>query len=242
MHFGSEPRVFVHGFLGLATDWQAWARPNLDVSIDLWSIAAAYELAPLADAFQFAAEKIHAALPKSGKTVLIGYSLGARLAMHALLLRPERFSAAVFVSGHPGLLSEDERAKRTQSDREWAERFRSEPWSELMAAWNDQAVLRSARANLVSRDEPTFTREALAVALERWSLGRQRDLRQQLAVLDVPILLLTGAEDKKFTALNLEWMKNLAPAKIQHRIVPEAGHRVPWEQPQNFVEALQGFC
>ena len=242
MRSGTEPITFVHGFLGLPTDWRSLARAGVDTAVDLWSIIESKEFAISADAFQFASEKMLSALPSGQKSLLVGYSLGARLAMHALLLRPERFSAAVFISGHPGLPSETERQARVLSDSEWATRFRSESWTDLMTAWNEQSVLRPVGESVISRAERDFDRGTLARALECWSLGRQRDLRPNLTSIRVPILLLTGAADKKFTALNAEWIRSLGPGHIQHRVVAGAGHRVPWEQPQNFIEAMQGFC
>jgi 2-succinyl-6-hydroxy-2,4-cyclohexadiene-1-carboxylate synthase len=241
-HSGIEVRVFVHGFLGLPSDWKAFARPGIDVVIDLWSIASADGFAGSVDAFQFAAERILSAMPQGQKPLLIGYSLGARLAMHTLLSRPESFKAVVLVSAHPGLPSEGDRQQRVLNDIEWAKRFRSEAWSNLMEAWNEQPVFRSSGTNKVTRDERNFERGTLAKALEYWSLGRQRDLRHELTTVRLPILLLTGVADKKFTALNVEWMINLAPANIQHQVIADSGHRVPWDQPQNFIEAVQGFC
>jgi pimeloyl-ACP methyl ester carboxylesterase len=28
---------------------------------------------------------------------------------------------------------------------------------------------------------------------------------------------------------------------VRHRIVPQAGHRIPWENPDSFVEEIFGF-
>src|SRR5690606_6232484 len=53
-----------------------------------------------------------------GPTYLLGYSLGARLALGLLVASPERFQGAVLVGVNPGLRSSEERRQRQQADRE----------------------------------------------------------------------------------------------------------------------------
>lgn len=227
---GIERAVFVHGFLGLAEDWNGFARSGVDVCVDLWSLAGKN-----GEPFGVANARILAEAGGNG-AVLIGYSMGARLAMHALIADPGRYRAAILISGNPGLTSQEERVRRLEADQEWARRFRKEPWDGLMKAWNNQAVL--AGGADPGRKECDFNRDALAWALEHWSLGRQRDLRAELAALDMPILYLTGAEDKKFTDLVRELVKG---CRHRHIAIEGAGHRLPWEKASEFVESVTRF-
>ncbi|MBT7213976.1 MAG: hypothetical protein HN869_02080, partial [Verrucomicrobia bacterium] len=50
--------------------------------------------------------------------VILGYSMGGRLALHALTAAPEKWRAAIIVSAHPGLVSGQQ--ERREEDREWA--------------------------------------------------------------------------------------------------------------------------
>lgn len=200
--------VALHGFLGLPSDWSI-LDPFFDYeAIDLWRTRE--------PAFS------------PDRPVLLGYSMGGRLAMRFALEHPERWSAAVFVSAHPGL-SEGHDA-RLASDLEWAQKFREMPWEELMRQWNSQGVL---QGRALPRLESDFDRACLSRALDEWSLGRQRNLRADLARLSIPTLYVTGAEDAKFTSL----MKGLE----RHEIVEGAGHRVPWDQPETFRALLRDF-
>jgi len=211
--------IALHGFLGLPSDWSL---TGLDVeAYDLWKGVirlggVAKDQAYAAWAQQFAKE-IRAS--GAGQVQLIGYSLGGRLAMHAVLEAPELFDRVVIVSAHPGLTHEFEKRDRVASDRVWAERFLREPWSMLIKAWNVQPVLAppsQPAADFVNleRRESAFTRETLAFALDAWSLGRQKDLRARLRGCEVPMRFVTGAVDTKFTSLLAGF------GGIDHRIDP----------------------
>lgn len=226
----------LHGFLGLPSDWDQIDFGAPVETIDLWSeVSSTDDIARWALTFNSYVRSLRAAKP-----VLLGYSMGGRLAMQALLQAPELYRAAVIVSAHPGLTNEGERADRLASDQKWAERFRTEEWSALMAAWQGQGVLKpSSEAQIeMIRREREFDREDLARALEIWSLGRQPDLRSLLSSLQVPVLFMSGSEDAKFTRLLGELQ--LTP-KQALRVIENAGHRVPWEQPQSFISAVREF-
>jgi 2-succinyl-6-hydroxy-2,4-cyclohexadiene-1-carboxylate synthase len=210
--------VALHGFLGLASDWLKI--PGLNTrALDLW---------PHALAGTSWAEGLY------GKPVLLGYSMGGRLAMRAAVEEPERWSGAIFVSAHPGLASGH--AERLQSDLAWAARFRRDPWPDLMQDWNSQAVL--SVGGVLERHEHDFDRKALALAIDRWSLARQPDLREGLSRLPFPVLFVTGARDEKFTKLARELRRSELQTHVE---VEGAGHRVPWDRPYEFQHLVAGW-
>jgi pimeloyl-ACP methyl ester carboxylesterase len=45
----------------------------------------------------------------------------------------------------------------------------------------------------------------------------------------------------KFTSLTREWMKATSSGVRTHSIVPNAGHRVPWDAPVQFRAILANF-
>ena len=51
---------------------------------------------------------------------LLGYSLGARFALHAALCAPERIARLVLISGTGGIEADDTRAERRRRDEETA--------------------------------------------------------------------------------------------------------------------------
>lgn len=171
--------------------------------------------------------------------VLLGYSLGGRLAMHALVACPRAWSAAVLVAAHPGGGPDAERAAVRRRDAAWAERCRHDRWEVLLADWDAQAVF-GGRPNRAPRVPDGFDRERCARTFETFSRAGQSDLRPLLAGAPLPpVLYVTGADDARYGALGDELAERV-PA-ITHAIVAEAGHRVPWDRPEVFAAAVWRF-
>ena len=175
---------------------------------------------------------------EKGPSFLIGYSLGGRLVLHALLNNPDQWKGAVIVSAHLGLSDPNEKRKRLEQDRQWAERFKTEKWRSLMHSWNQQDVFSDALPPF-ERKEQDYQREQLIQTLLYGSLSSQEDLRQQVSHLEMPILWITGGKDHRFSSL--AQTISFKHSKSQWIKVEGAGHRVPWDQPETFIALLQNF-
>lgn len=243
----------INGFLGRPADWSSIknfppAGWRLE-TIDLWSEG---DLANYDDWAQKVGRRLAAKMAQAttangaGKKILLGYSLGGRLALHLLLAAPKFFDGAIIVSANPGLVSGDERTLRRRADDIWAAKFLTQPWPALMAEWDAQAALRpppkpASDAVVLERPESDFDRTLLAQALRTWSLGAQRDLRHDLTTLTLPIEFVTGQTDIKFTAIAQDLVKLPARSKRELVVVPNAGHRVPWDAPSQFSAVVANF-
>lgn len=177
-------------------------------------------------------------VPKGSPALLFGYSMGARLALHALRAEPTRWASAMLVSGHPGLVDPEEKAARIREDESWARRAESDPWPRFLADWEARPVFQTgipperwnpqlARIWEEDRRDLESRRTNIATSLRAWSLGRQDDFRPFLSECPVPVTWITGALDEKFTRLGIE-LAAACPC-FTHTVVPDAGHRVPWE-------------
>lgn len=175
-----------------------------------------------------------------GARVLLGYSLGGRLAMHVLLACPEAWTAAVLVAAHPGDADPGVRAEVRERDAAWAARCRSgEPWDRLLEEWDALPVF-GGYPNRASRDPARLGRERCARSFEAFSRGGQADLRGALAAAELPpVLYLTGADDTRYPALGAELAACVAG--VRHETIPGAGHRVPWDQPGEFADRVGRF-
>ena len=171
--------------------------------------------------------------------VLLGYSLGGRLAMHALVACPRAWSAAVLVAAHPGGGPDAALAAERRRDAVWAERCRKDPWESVLAAWDAQAVF-GGRPNRAPRAPNGFERERCARTFEAFSRAGQADLRPLLAAATLPpVLYVTGEDDARYGALGDELAERVP--SITHAIVADAGHRVPWDRPDVFAAAVWRF-
>lgn len=171
--------------------------------------------------------------------LLIAYSLGGRLALHALLHAPDLWAGAILCGAHPGSDDPRQREAWLAHDRRWAERFLTEPWGTLITEWDAQAVF-GGIPNPCPPRECDFHREAIARQFENYSKGHQQALTPRLAQSTLPpVLTLSGEYDHTYTRLG----QQLAAAhpNIQHQTLPLAHHRAPWEAPQAFAQATIRF-
>jgi 2-succinyl-6-hydroxy-2,4-cyclohexadiene-1-carboxylate synthase len=233
----------LHGFLGRGTDWDALraacgeaGQPPFETP-DLFApgggpVPGGGTLEEWGDAFA-----AHVAA-RDAAPILLGYSLGGRLGLHALLARPAQWRGAVIVSAHLGLDDEAARAARRKDDARWADRFAREPWQEVLRAWDARDVF-AGRAQPLGRLEGAYDRAALAAALRTWSLGVQRPLGPLLGAVPCPVLWLAGEHDRRSVAQGEAAVRYLPRATL--RIAPRAAHRVPWETPEWVADAVLHF-
>ena len=239
--------IAINGFLGRTSDWN-FIRELLPTgwelhAIDLWNEENIADFDPWA---QQMCDEIERAYSANDTKILLGYSMGGRLAMHLLAKSPLLFSGAVIISANPGLLTDTERLMREEADEIWAKKFLKDPWPRLMQEWEAQTTLRPPKVSdqdavHLDRKESEFDRSLIARVLRAWTLGRQRNLRPEIAQIALPIEFITGEDDVKFTSLARDMLKEQAKGLRMHVIVAKAGHRVPWDAPTQFRAILAKF-
>ena len=229
----------LHGAVGMADDWRGLAVPGWAVKrVDLWRFLAC---APMSlEEFGAALNAEASRLP--GPHALLGYSMGGRLGLHALLAGGP-WRAAVIASAHPGLTDEAERRARRERDAEWAAKALRGRWAEFLDEWEAQGVLApgdpgppdQAAMRMADRATLEIRRQEIARSFIDWSLGTQEALGSRLPEIRVPTLWIAGERDGKFAALvrdagagrSGDGLERDAPAPVW--IAPGCGHRVPWE-------------
>jgi len=230
----------LHGAVGMASDWEAFRREmggagHEVAAVDLWSYLDRGPLTLEEFGLRFS-RRVEAG---DDDPVLVGYSMGGRLGLHALLAASASWKAAVIVSAHPGLTRERDRILRMGEDARWAARALHGDWAGFLEDWHNRAVLGTPPPEFDDRGRLEPRREAVARSFMEWSLGKQDDLRPRLRRVECPVLWVTGSRDGKFTALG-----EVAAAQLRHGcalVVPAAGHRVPWEAPGSFAAAVRSF-
>lgn len=170
---------------------------------------------------------------ETDERVLVGYSMGGRLALHALIAGAA-FDRAVIISA--GLNLEEGREERRARDEAWAKRFESDSWDEVMRDWNAQPVF---GGHVVQRLENDYDRRELARQLRENSPGLLPTLVPRLHEIEIPVLWITGERDTAYVEIGRRAVSSLRTAELW--ICPNAGHRVPWEQPALFRARLREF-
>ncbi len=169
--------------------------------------------------------------------ILVGYSQGGRLALHALQNQPGQWKAAIMISANPGV-AEIDRSVRIQNDQFWAELFMKEPFDVVIKKWNQQSVFSGSQQE-PTRIESDYNRQQLKDCLVNWSVGSQQDFRSFLKTTEIPILYISGALDKKYCEIGAELAK--LDRKIKFVSVEASGHRVLFDQPQVLKGLIQDW-
>ena len=180
-----------------------------------------------------------AALEPADAVRVVGYSMGARLALGLALRHPATVSELVLESGTAGIEDAGERAQRKADDDDLAAFIEREGMEKFVDRWERHPTLASLRPFAAQlRSERLAHRPAgLASALRHLGAGAQPSYWADLPRLRVPVRLITGANDEKFSALARR-MRDLLPHALLIPI-PDCGHAPHLERPQAFVEALR---
>lgn len=233
----------LHGAFGAPGDWARLQQRGMNLRpVALWKMAR--ELrgagASLAGAgFEAWSEAfIERVRDEDPAPSVMGYSLGGRLALHALVAEPGLWRSAIIVSAHPGLENEADRRARLESDSHWAKRVREDSLGAVLADWESQIVFEGFRKEFDGAHLEDH-REQMTAGFEEWSLGRQNPLWDRLAGVTCPVLWITGEKDEKFTRPAERAVAAMPSAR--HVVVAGCGHRVPWEAPGAFARTVLRF-
>jgi 2-succinyl-6-hydroxy-2,4-cyclohexadiene-1-carboxylate synthase len=187
-------------------------------------------------------DALAAALPFA-RVELVGYSMGARLALALATRHPQRVAALTLIGVDPGLRQEVDRAPRVAWEDGLAEELLRLPLDSFVARWEALPIFASQRrlpAEILATQRHQRLQHvpaALAWALRVLGTGRMPELWSALPALELPIRLLTGALDEKFSAIARE-LATLLP-NLEHRCVPDAGHNLILEAPAVVRSALR---
>ncbi len=248
--------VLVHGFTGSAAGWgahlQAFAAAGLRVvAPDMLGHGASEAPAdPRRYAIEHCQEDIIAALAaldvRSGEAILLGYSMGGRIALATALYVPDFFRGLILESASPGLPTEEERAARRASDEALASRIEREGVPAFVDYWENISLFASQRALPPERRQALRaqrlrnTPQGLANSLRGVGAGAQPYLGDRLSTLTLPTLLIAGALDEKYVGLARQMAHTLPNARLA--IVSGAGHTVHFERPMEFDALVKTFC
>lgn len=213
--------VFLHGFLGRPEDWKPVLR----------------RLRGICDGMALPVSRTIRVGPGD---VLVGYSMGGRLALAHALRKPVR--ALVLVSTSAGVAGAKERRARRRADAIWASRLRTWTAACFLEAWYRQPVFAglSAKARrYLLRTRSLNPRKALARQLEEWGQGRMPSAWTRLSSLRVPVLWVAGERDVKYVRLARR-MARLCP-KGRAVIVRGSSHVVHRDQPARLARVIHQF-
>jgi 2-succinyl-6-hydroxy-2,4-cyclohexadiene-1-carboxylate synthase len=175
---------------------------------------------------------------RGGSGVYIGYSMGARLCLHLALAQPDLVRGLVMIGGTPGIEGATERAARRAADEALADRIEEIGVEAFLTEWLAQPLfvnLPAQHAGAAHRLENSA--QALAESLRTAGTGTQAPLWEQLKDLAMPVLLLTGEQDTKFTVIAQRCTELISDCR--HMVIPGCGHAVHLEAPDLTAQAVR---
>lgn len=189
--------------------------------------------------------------------LVIGYSLGGRVALSALAeAGPDTFAACasglVLESAGLGMPTEADRAAAAARDAATVRRLREQPIEEFMASWENlplfasqkqlpQCVRDQVRAGRLAND-PEALALSVAQAGQHAMPARSEimDNLRKLASSGFPVSYVVGGLDAKYAGMAKTLADELGEAVAVHG-VPDAGHNVHLEDPKAFVACIRSM-
>ena len=248
---GAPTVVALHGFTGTSLDWsevyhhlpRAWGLLAPDLpghGRSALPVDRPFGLDETLDALSSAA-----AAATGGPRILVGYSLGGRLALSWVTRPAHGFHAFVTVGASPGLSSAAERDARGAADTELAARIVHLGTRAFLDEWNGGPLFDGLRrvAPTLRRRVLAHRREAapagLAAALVGLSLGAMPPVHDALVRVTVPALLTAGALDARYLDMAAAMAARTPGARSL--AVSGAGHAAHLEAPRALAEHLVAF-
>lgn len=174
------------------------------------------------------------------RVILIGYSLGGRIALALAARFPERVRAVLAIGASTGLDSEDERARRLAWEAGLVQDLNLRGLEAFVDAWQalplfeTQAMLPAEVLSVQRRARLGHDPSAIAWALSALGTGSMPSLLPRLVKTAVPTLFAVGALDERALEVARRAMGVLPRAEVA--VVPGAGHNLLLEAPSTVVD------
>lgn len=249
---GSIPLVFLHGFTGSCLEWEsAFDKTSADFTTfaidlpghgkssspnehELYTAPALVKL--LDDIFAY---------NRFTEIVLCGYSMGGRLALSYAIEHPEKIKGIILESSTAGIENTQDREARYIDDSILAANILSKGIDWFVDEWMRKPLFDTLKhlpqekydrlLSLKKKNNPF----GLCSTLRGFSTGTMPSYWDKLNELDIPVMLITGSLDEKFTSINKR-MNTLLP-NSNHKIISGAGHNTHLEKPEEFINLVNSY-
>lgn len=244
--------VFLHGFTGSTATWKNVTK-QLEgrfrtVAVDLIGhgqtsipeVANRYtmeqQLADLEALFeQLSLERF----------ILVGYSMGGRVAIAYTVNHPDRVSSLILESASPGLKTDEERRDRREADRRLAQKISIDGLQSFVDFWENiplfesQKLLPEQKRNAIRIERLGQSATGLSNSLLGIGTGSQPSYWEKLISIKIPVLLITGEIDTKYVKISREIIKFLPTA--HHLTIDSVGHAIHVEKPVLFATMIEEY-
>lgn len=244
--------LLLHGFMGRGSSWGAhaasFARQFRVIVVDLPGHGRS---GIPRDAAQASVERTADDLAtilhrrEAAPAHVLGYSLGARIALRLAAAHPAAVRCLVLESPSPGLATAAERAARRVADADRATRIERDGIAAFLDEWEREPVFASharlppARAARLRADRLRNRLDGLAASLRGSGQGSMEPLHDRLSGIQAPTLVIAGALDQ-IGRTRAEGVAAGIPG-ARFAMVERAGHTPHLETPAIFRSLVRTF-
>lgn len=244
--------LFLHGFTGSANDWRD-VTAKIDkrfnkIALDLVGHGKSSSPSSInyytIDSIVNQIEHVLVSL-RLKEIILCGYSMGGRIAMNFTIAKPEFIKGLILESASAGMKNVKERNERKTKDNELGDFIEKNSLEDFAAQWLDQELFGTLRRfsneklKRMKEERAKNSKIGLANSLRGFGTGTMPYIGSEFIKLKIPVFLITGGLDDKFTRINQNLKKVMRSAK--HKIISTAGHNTHLEEPKKYIEAVNGF-
>ncbi len=172
---------------------------------------------------------------------LLGYSMGARIALLYALQYPLEVTKLMLESGSVGIAEDVARSDRREADLALGKRIREQSVEWFATTWakldifQSQHALPNAVQHHIQQRRLQNSPHALAFTLEGSGQGVMPYVGHRLQELTMPVCYISGELDAKYTEIGRQYFAHV------HHVVLGAGHNVHVEKPCQYMRILKEF-
>lgn len=167
----------------------------------------------------------------SQEDVLIGYSMGARVAMEIAHKNQFKIKKLVIINSHPGLATQEEKVSRRNFELTVLEKLKTMSKDEFLSYWNALPLF-AHDAPLENLTEERFSKSA--ELFDQFALSKQDHFLPEIAQHKEKVLWIVGLQDEKYLEIASEM---ILPHDIPVVGLP-GGHRL-FQLQKELKEMLQ---
>ncbi len=246
-----RPLLLLHGFTGRGTSWgghaTALARAFRVITVDLPGHGRSGTAEPARMTVERSADDLAAILEHLGAVPasVLGYSLGARVALRLAVAHPRAVDRLVLESPGAGIADPAERATRRAADEALATRIERDGIAAFVAAWERSPVfathagLSPARAAHQRATRLANDPRGLAASLRASGQAAMEPLHDRLAAVTAPTIVIAGALDDRGRPRAETVARAIPGARLE--IIEGAGHTPHLERPRAFRRLVTEF-
>jgi 2-succinyl-6-hydroxy-2,4-cyclohexadiene-1-carboxylate synthase len=247
-----SPMLLLHGFTGSARSWatqvETWSQHHRVIAPDLLGHGGSdaprdpgrYALPRQATDL---AELLR--LMDAAPAAVVGYSMGARLALVLTLEYPELVDRLILESPSAGISEATTRAERRVADERLAADLERDGLTAFVERWQQMPLFAShagltveARGQLRS-ERLSHDAVGLAASLRGAGQGAMAPLHDRLGGISTPTLVVAGELDGAGRDRALAVADGIPGARLE--IIPGAGHTPHLERAHDFTLSTAGF-